>query len=246
MKRPSEYPNVPYAAFVDGLGPSVDQGYLNGTEEGLADVIGSLWGRSVTIVADEFTELTYPTSVRGKLDSWITTNTNSNWRTPTGANQHGILGVFAVAAGAATHLLQDALYGIGTVDFTVSMRVALDDRASLDTLAALGWFGGLRDGGAFPPSDAMFVAGNDSPNWQVKIGAVLSNTGVPIVDGRFYDLQIARISLTAYVYIDGALVGTQAYPDNLRYINRQLQFTSPAMPINKGYAVDYFRLGIMR
>mgnify|MGYP000069417897 CR=1 FL=1 len=148
MKRPSEYPNVPYAAFVDGVGPSVDQNYLNGTEEGLADVIGSLWGRSATIVSDEFTELVYPTSARGLLNSWITTNSNSNWRVPIGANQHGILGVFAVAAGAATHLLQDASYGIGTVDFTVSMRTALDDRASLDTLAALGWFGGLRDGGA--------------------------------------------------------------------------------------------------
>lgn len=244
MKRPSEYPNTPYAAYVDGIGPAVDAPFLNLTEEGLADLIGSLWGRSATCVADEFTEVNYFTSGRGKFAPTISINAASNWRVPTGANQHGILGVYAFAAGAATHLLQDALYGVGTVDFTVSMRICLDDRANLDTLANLGWFGGLRD--AVIPSDVLFVAGNDSPNWHVRIGAVLTDSLVPIVDGRFYDLQIARINQTAYAYIDGALVLTQAYPDNLLNVNRQMQFTSPAMPINKGYAVDYHRLGIKR
>ncbi len=246
MKRPDQYPNRPYAAYVNGGAPSIDEGFLNPTQEGLADLIGMTFGRSATFVGDEFTTLRYYSAAREKFDTWINTNSDSGPRVPTGSGQHGILGVYAVVAGPMTHLLQDAMCHVGTFDFTVSMRAAIDTKAELDTLAALGWFGGLRDGGAFPPSDAMFVAGNDSPNWQVKIGAVLSNTGVPIVDGRFYDLQIARISLTAYVYIDGALVGTQAYPDNLLNVNRQLQFTSPAMPINKGYAVDYFRLGIMR
>jgi hypothetical protein len=162
---------------------------------------------------------------------------------PTAVGQHGVLGVFAVAAGAMQHLLQDAQYGIGTFDLTVSMRVAIDARAELDILANLGWFGGLRD---TAPSDVLFVAGNDSPNWQVKIGAVLSNTGVPIVDGRFYDLQISRENGTAYAYIDGALVVTQVYGDNLTQTNRQLGITSPAASANKGYAVDYHRLYLQR
>lgn len=243
MKRPSQFPNVPYATFIDGVGPSIAAPYLNPSQEGLADLIGMTFGRSASYIADEFTTLVYHTAAREKFETWIAVNANSNWRVPTAVGQHGVLGVFAVAAGAMQHLLLDAQYGIGTFDLTVSMRVAIDARAELDILANLGWFGGLRD---TAPSDVLFVAGNDSPNWQVKIGAVLSNTGVPIVDGRFYDLQIARENGTAYAYIDGALVVTQAFGDNLTQANRQLGITSPAASANKGYAVDYHRLYLQR
>lgn len=244
MKRPSQFPNVPYATFIDGVGPSIAAPYLNPSQEGLADLIGMTFGRSGTYVADEFTTLVYHTSAREKFETWIAVNANSNWRVPTAVGQHGVLGVFAVAAGAMQHLLQDAQYGIGTFDLTVSMRVAIDARAELDILANLGWFGGLRD--VALPSDILFVAGNDSANWHTQIGAVLTNTGVPIVDGRFYDLQISRENGTAYAYIDGALVVTQVYGDNLTQTNRQLGITCPAATINKGYAVDYHRLYLQR
>lgn len=244
MKRPSEYPNVPVNNYIDNVGPSVKAEFLNPTQEGLSDLIGMMFGRSATCVIDDFTELTYGPVARGKFSTVLSLNASSDWRAPTAANQHGVLGVTATAAGPVNHILADAQYGIGQVDFTVSMRACLDDRASLDTVANLGWYGGLRDG--VIPSDAIFVAGNDSPNWHVRIGAVLTDCAVAIVDGRFYDLQIARINQTAYAYIDGALVLTQAYPDNLVNANRQLQLSSPAMPINKGYAVDYHRLGIRR
>lgn len=243
MKRPNQYPNVPFAAFVDTVGPSISAPFLNPTQEGLADLIGMTFGRSATCVADEFTTLVYHTTAREKFETWIAVNANSTWRVPTALGQHGVLGVFAVAAGAMQHLLQDAQYWIGTLNFTVSLRVAIDARAELDILANLGWFGGLRD---TAPSDVLFVAGNDSLNWHTQIGALLTDTGVPIVDGRFYDLQIARENGTAYAYIDGALVVTQVYGDNLTQANRQLGITSPAATINKGYAVDYHRLFIQR
>jgi len=243
MKRPSQFPNVPYATFIDSVGPSIDAPYLNPSQEGLADLIGMTFGRSASCVADEFTTLVYHTAAREKFETWIAVNANSNRRVPTAVGQHGVLGVFAVAAGAMQHLLQDAQYWVGTFDLTVSMRVAIDARAELDILANLGWFGGLRD---TAPSDVLFVAGNDSANWHTQIGAVLTDTGVPIVDGRFYDLQIARENGTAYAYIDGALVVTQVYGDNLTQTNRQMGITCPAATINKGYAVDYHRLYIQR
>lgn len=243
MKRPDQYPNRPYAAYADGVGPTIGEGFLNPTQEGLADLIGMTFGRSATFVGDEFTTLRYYSAAREKFDTWINTNSDSGPRVPTGNGQHGILGVHAVVAGAMTHLLQDAMNWIGTFDFTVSIRAAVDARAELDTLAALGWFGGLRD---TAPSDVLFVAGNDSPNFHTRIGAVLTDTGVPIVDGRFYDLQIVRVSGTVTAYIDGVLVVTQALGASLQQTNRQLGITCPAATINNGYAVDYHRLYIQR
>ena len=243
MKRPDQYPNRPYAAFVDAVGPTIDEGFLNPTQEGLADLIGMTFGRSATFVGDEFTTLRYYSAAREKFDTWINTNSDSGPRVPTGSGQHGILGVYAVVAGPMTHLLQDAMCHVGTFDFTVSMRAAIDTKAELDTVAAFGWFGGLRD---TAPSDVLFVAGSDQPNWHTLIGATLTDTGVPIVDGRFYDLQIVRVNGTATAYIDGALVVTQAFGSSLQQTNRQLGITCPAATINKGYAVDYHRLYIQR
>ena len=45
MKRPDQYPNRPYAAYADGVGPTIDEGFLNPTQEGLADLIGMTFGQ---------------------------------------------------------------------------------------------------------------------------------------------------------------------------------------------------------
>ena len=174
----------------------------------------------------------------------VSLNASSDWRAPTAANQHGVLGVTATAAGPVNHILADAQYGIGQVDFTVSMRACLDDRASLGYGSqswVVWWIARWRD----PAMPYL---------WQVMIrptGMCASerfSTDRAAANCRWtlYDLQIARINQTAYAYIDGALMLTQAYPDNLVNANRQLQLRHPAMPINKGYAVDYHRLGIRR
>lgn len=237
---------MPVNNYVDGVGPSVKEEFLNPTQEGLADLIGMMFGRSATCVADEFTELTYPAGIRGKLSVWAAVNAQSGWRVPTAPGQHGLLGVTAVVAGPMSCILQEASWGIGTLDFTVSLRDCIDDLASLDVVATPGWRGGLYDDTGGPIKGAVFIAGNDKANWQTSIGGVLTDTGVPIVDGRYYDLQISRIAQTAYAYIDGALVVTQAYPDNLLAARRYLEIASPNMPINKGFAADYIRLAVMR
>jgi len=246
MKQPSQYPNVPVNNYVDAVGPSVKAEFLNPTQEGLADLIGMMFGRSATCVADEFTELTYPAGIRGKLSVWAAVNAQSGWRVPTAQGQHGLLGMTAIAAGPMSCILQEANWGIGTFDFTVSLRICIDDRASLDVVATPGWRGGLYDDTGGPIKGAVFIAGNDKANWQTSIGGVLTDTGVPIVDGRYYDLQISRIAQTAYAYIDGALLVTQAYPDNLLAAQRYLEIASPNMPINTGFAADYIRLAVMR
>ena len=246
MKQPSQYPNVPVNNYVDGVGPSVKEEFLNPTQEGLADLIGMLFGRSATCVADEFTELNNPPGMRGKLTLWSAINATSQWRAVAAQGQHGLLGVTATVVGPMSCILQESDWGIGTFDFTISLRICIDDRASLDVVATPGWRGGLYDDTGGPIKGAVFVAGNDKANWQASIGGLLTDTGVPIVNGRYYDLQISRIAQTAYAYIDGVLVVTQAYPDNLLAARRYLEIASPNMPINKGFAADYIRLAAMR
>lgn len=244
MKRPEQWPNTPYAAFVDGIGPSIDSGYLNQNQEGMSDLAGMLFQRSATLVTDEFVQLTYPVGYFGSLVTFAGFNYTYNWRVPTASNQHGVWATFATANGAYSNVLVDAMYWIGLKDYTFSVRACVDNRAALDTLFGNGFVIGINDSSIL--SETVFVAGTDQPNWHVRIAATSLDTGVPIVDGRFYDLQIARIDQIAYVYIDGALRLTVAYPDDLRQATRIVRVNSPAMAINQGAALDYFRLAIMR
>lgn len=244
MERPDNWPNVPYAAYVDGVGPAVDEAFLNPLQQGFQDIAGGLYQRSATILCDEFNERTYATGKLGQLDEISAVNTSIALATPLGVAQHGIWHVTATATAGMGVVYSDADNWLGEFDFTFSGKVAIDARAELDTVATPGFAIGLVD--LVIPSRAYFAAGSDSNNWFVYLDLVAYDTGVPVVDGQFYELQLCRIGATAYAFIDGVLVVTATYSTDLRNLQRTLQIDSPGATMGNGFYVDYHRVWLQR
>lgn len=247
MRRPDQWPNVPYAAFIDAVGPSVNSDFLNTLQEGMTDLIGALWGRSATLLADEFEELTYPVvGKRGRFDEITVVNAQSVNAPPLSFGDHGLLRMAALAAAPALYTLEDALSWIDTFDFAFSGKALVTTRAALNTAGAEGFLIGIRNPPAALGLEANFRAGSDLANWQVVLRSTMIDTGVPVVDGRFYRFQIARKAGTAYAFIDGMLVATLAFPDILPGVIRQIKTIIPGAAPLDGFYVDYHRVWIQR
>jgi hypothetical protein len=246
MERLDQYPTVPYAAFVDSIGPAVTSDFLNRGQRGFQDILGALWGRSATLLTDEFNQRTYPAGTIGSFEIVApTANITTAPALPTAINQHGIWHVFATATAAAQFIALDAPSWLGTLDFAFSEMVSIDKRSDLETLLNGGFQIGIYDQAA--PSSAQFAAGNDSPNWQLYINAAtLIDTGIPVVDGVWYSLQACRIAGTIYAFINGTLVVTNAFPADMTSVVREMIMNSSALTINNGFYVDYHRTWYQR
>lgn len=244
MKRPDQWPNVPFAAFVDTVGPAITEAFLNPLQQGFQDISGALYGVSATIISDEFNELSYAAGKVGQFDIVTSTNTTINSHLPFGLGQNGIWRISATATALMAWTALDAANWIEGFDFLFSGKVRIDARAELDVVAAPGFEIGLRD--VVVPSLATFAAGSDSLNWFVYLDAVAYDTGIPVVNGRFYELQLARINGTAYAFIDGVLVVTAAYTTALQAVFRSMLIRSPGATIGNGFYVDYHRVWLQR
>lgn len=246
MQRPDQWPNVPYAAFIDAVGPSINADFLNRLEEGMQDVIGAQFGKSATLITDEFEELSYPSFKLGKFTEISQVNIVATAGTPIGPGDHGIAKVGAAVAGPASLLLRDNVSWLSTFDLMISAKALVSKRAILDTGSAAGFSVGIRNLPAVINQMIMFVAGNDFANWQLANEGVLYDTGVPVVDGQFYRFQAARKSGTVYAYIDGVLVVTVANATDYRNVCREVNFLSPGAGVNDGYSIDYHRVWYQR
>jgi len=243
MQRPDQFPTVPYATFIDAVGPSINSDFLNRLQEGFTDVIGALFGKSATLIADEFTTLAFPLTSAGLFELVANVNGGHAAGAPVGPGDHGILQAAAAAAGPAPfqYRFEDAPSDLGTFDFTFSGKAAVTSRAVLNSAGADGFVIGLRNPPAALGLEAVFVAGSDKANWQALLKSTMVDTGVPVVDGRMYRFQISRISGTAYAFIDGLLVATVAFPDPLPGLIRQIKIDAPTATMGDGYLVDYHR-----
>ena len=125
MRRPSQYPNVPHAVYANLLAPAVDDVFLNRAQEGFTDLIGGTFGRSATIIGDEFATRAYFSTNREGFAQQVVVNSTFGWRVPT-EKAHGVMEVVALAAGAMQDLMVDADHWIGTLNFTMSERVCID------------------------------------------------------------------------------------------------------------------------
>lgn len=244
MERPDQWPNVPYATFVDTIGPAINSEFLNKLQRGFQDTAGGLYQRSATILTDEFSEITYATNKFGLFDIIAATNTTLTPDSPLGISQHGVWHVRATATANFIFLALDAEAWIGTFDFTFSGKVRIDARAELDTAATPGFSIGMRD--QIVPSLAYFAAGSDTANWILFLDLVAYDTGVPVVDGVFYELQLCRINETAYAFIDGVLVVTASYTTDLRNLRRVVSITAPGATAGNGFYIDYHRIWYQR
>jgi hypothetical protein len=94
-------------------------------------------------------------------------------------------------------------------------------------------------------TSCRFVAGSDEANWQVIVGSTVVDTLIPIVDGQFYDLQMARLDTNVTAYIDGALVATVAHNVSMPEARRRVG-TKGNGAVGDGVALDYFKAWFAR
>jgi len=245
METPDRYPNVPYAAFVDSVGPAINAEFLNLTEEGLQDIIGGLWGRSAALLRDEYTERSYPAGKFGTFEVITATNVNKFQAAPGAPGVMGEWGVSCAVPGVSTWLAIDNENYIDTFDFTLSIKVRVDAHAELDVAAVPGFGIGLTDLTVLADM-VKFVAGSNLVNWQVNLNGVLFDTGIPVVDGQYYELQIARKNGAITAYIDGVVVFTGPYATSLVDTCRIQQMNLAAGTTGNGYQIDYFHAILMR
>lgn len=246
MRRPDQWYNVPYASFVDGIGPSVNSEFLNSLQEGLADIVGATFGRSATLLTDEFEELSWPAGKAGNFSVAINLNGTHATAAPLGVGDHGLLKANAVAAGAFEYTLNDASSWLGTFDFSFSGKALVEDRAILNSVGSRGFLIGLRNPPAALGLEAAFVAGSDQANWQVLIGTSVTDSGIPVVNGAFRRFQICRKNGTIFAFIDGVLIAMAAFPNPLTNVIREIRINAPTAGAGQGFIVDYHRVWYQR
>lgn len=250
MQPPINAPFVRDATFISGVGPSIGARFLNvAVQDGLADLYGALLGRSATLRLDEFLEPDFPAAQLGSLRIITNTNLPGTMRVaqvaPAAAGQHGVVGIFATAAAAWSFTADDATAHLGTFDFLWSAKARVVARANLDSYANRGFQVGLFDTNEAAATGCRFIAGSDEANWQVLVGATKVDTLVPIVDGQFYDLQMARLSTSVTAYIDGALVATVAHNVSMPTARRRVGTVGNGA-VGDGVALDYFKAWLQR
>lgn len=246
MKTPISYPFVRDATFISGVGPSIAALFLNTSQDGLADLYGALLGRSATLELDDFSEISGPMGKLGSLDVNANVNGAGTMRigsvAPVAAGEHGIWQVIANLAASFNFSAVGHTSHIGPFDFVCSSRVVITSHASLDTVANRGFQIGIFSFGA----PVLFVAGNNLANWQLIVAATVVDTGVPVVAGRFTDLQLARLSGNVTAYIDGALVGTVAHNVVMNSCQRVVGVKSPGANVGEGFGIDYLKAWYQR
>lgn len=250
MQAPINAPFVRDATFISGVGPSIGARWLNvGVQDALADLYGAVLGRSATIRVDDFVDLDMPAGHLGQLRIITNTNLPGTMRVANvagaAAGQHGIAQVLATAAAAWDFLAEDGRSHLGTFDFLFSAKAAVVDLGNLDTYANRGLQLGLFDTNEAAGTSCRFIAGNDEANWQVLVGATKVDTLIPVVDGQYYDLQMARLGTSVTAYIDGALVATVAHNVSMPTARRRVG-TKGNGAIGDGLLLDYFKAWMQR
>lgn len=245
MEPPERYPNVPYAAYSDGIGPAINAEFLNLTQEALQDIIGGLWGRSAAILRDEYSDRSYGATKFGSFDRITSVNVNVFQATPGAPGNMGEWGVSIQVPGAGQWRVLDNENYIDTFDFTFSAKLRIDAKSELDVVAVPGFSIGLTDLTVLT-SMVKFVAGSDQNNWQVNLDGTLFDTGIPVVDGTYYELQITRKNGAITACIDGVVTFTGPYATSLADTAREQQMNVAAGTTGNGYQIDYFHAILMR
>jgi len=275
--HPIRAPWVRDRSFRDNGLPTPDE-FFDRTQQHVGDFFGCTTGRTWSRSQDEFDNDAYPTGYLGKLR--ITVNTDDTGAAAgltlapvtdaTGLVQQGEHGVWSGLSGAAPFKfeMRSGLSWLGPGDVLLTCRVKIRRRAGLNGLEDSGLRIGLSDDGVGLPA---FCAGGDAPNWYVwsqqKEGGTSAfwDTGVPITDGRWYDLQISRVNGAMRCFINGApiffltgIAGLIAVrlaapvegfylPQDFQQVRRYFQIRRWSRgPANDGFLIDNFHLLLQR
>jgi hypothetical protein len=146
MFNPLEFPYVRVRNFVDANSPPVlSEEFYNPTQDGLARLYGGLAGYSMSLSNEDFFfyELTGTAAAGDRFgeELVVLVNTGNNFRAvsvfPTGANEHGVVHVYGVAAGdrgaGAGFQTGETPRYVDTLRWIYRVRVRCSNFATLET-----------------------------------------------------------------------------------------------------------------
>lgn len=214
--HPQRKPFVRSHTFVDGIGPPPFT-FFDETQDHLGTMFHALFGWRASIDTDEF-ETNYAAGDNlSKLTIFRQLGAGFNVASVT-ASAFGEHGVWIISAGAGPWQLGARS---GELDlrgnFLLTAKVQIINRAHLDASGANGFCVAVGDRARIPVCPGI-ACGNESPNWQVfyalspTAAATYVDTGIPVIDGAWYRLQISRIGGAVRWHINGAEVQVNGDP----------------------------------
>ena len=238
--HPQRKPFVRSHTFVDGVGPP-PYSFFDETQDHVGALYHAALGWKWSLDSDEFTETGARPGFLGRmrLSSGTAGIAVAPKTTGLGFGEHGVwearsgAGAFVIRAGSASISLGG--------DFLATAKAMLFGRERLNPS---GFVAGVRG--------YAFAAGSGSPNWLVEYitesGAfAFADTGIPVVDGVWYRLQVSRVAGAVRWHVNGQLArvgGHEGVPSPLRLNTDKFLFAyrSAPGPAGDGFAVDSFHL----
>lgn len=214
--HPQRKPFVRSHTFVDGIGPP-PYTFFDETQDHLGALFHALYGWQYSL---DFDECETGASGLGYLSNLKLFNALGGPISvvPAVASVYGAHGVWSVLGSTSPWQI-----GARTADmdlrgdFLLTAKVAVVKRSTLDSNGNNGFCVAVGNRTKIPVCPGI-SCGTNSPNWNVFFGpgpsdaAEYFDTGIPVIDGRFYRLQISRIAGALRFFIDGAEVQINGRP----------------------------------
>lgn len=261
ITHPTRTPWVRDRSFRIQLPPVLDE-YFDRVQDQLGAFCHAALGWQWSMASEEFDNEAYPAGYLGGLR--IIDNINPAPGFPMdvvaeAANDYGECGVWSVRAALANVFrfqAHSAASALGGGDCVYAARVKVVSRPRLDVMANNGIHIGLGDKTTHLPA---FACGGDQENWHIFARptdagvapppAQHFDTGIPLVDDRWDELQISRVAGAVRFHINGALCrfvidGEERegiYLPEAMTARRYLQIRRWALgPVGDGLFIDYF------
>lgn len=214
--HPQRKPFVRSHTFIDGIGPP-PWTYFDEAQEHLSALIHALHGWLATVDTDEFVTLHADGTHISRLTIYQQLGAGFAVA-PIADTEFGEHGVWRVTAGAAPWQIGARSAELDLRgDFLLTAKVRVRNRAALDFSGLNGCCIAIGDRTRLPVCPGI-ACGSESPNWQVFYGesatsaARYVDSGISVVDGRWYRLQVSRVRGALRFFIDGALVAIDGNP----------------------------------
>lgn len=243
MTHPTRVPFVRDTTYLDGKGPP-PFAFFDEVQDYLVLLYQALLGSQWSQVREDFDAPSYPLVGKQQLGQFLAdVNLNVTFSAILGPStgDHGVWRMAPTNPAAVTRLVLLSGSGYSGGDFLLSAKVRILERSNLDVVGSSGFFAGM--------TNFAFVAGADDDHWQVRTplasGAApsLIDSGIPLLDLRWYTLQISRERGQLRFHINGQAVRIAGndgvyYPDSFSDASRKLALNQPTGA--GGFDIDFF------
>lgn len=257
LTYPQRKPFVRSCTFTDDVGPP-PWTFFDETQDHLGGLAHALAGWKWTLDADHFVSRTVEVNFLGDRMRKNSSSGVVAVAPKTTGLTHGEHGVWTVTGTAAAWNYSAATTEVSLDgDFLFSAKVQIYNLGDLDTLLN-GGFQVTTANAFYPPAPCGFYTGSDKSTWWVGYPvddaspSTFADTGIPIVDNAWYNLQISRVDGAVRWFVNGRLCRLDGLPGAYAPYSytggwKQVGMSRRKLGINgNGFAIDHFHMLLER